>query len=98
MKNTKSGFTLIEIMLVVFIVSLLLSIVALEGIKLRRMANEMNAQANLKAIATSFEVYAAGHDGLYADSSMSDLQYLVEGQYATQNFISLGPVASAWFD
>jgi prepilin-type N-terminal cleavage/methylation domain-containing protein len=94
MKNRKFGFTLVEIMFVVFIISLLLSIVALEGIKLRRMANEMNAQANLKAIATSFEVYAASHDGLYADSSMDNLQYLVDGKYAAQDFIALSQVAN----
>ena len=59
-----------------------------------RMANEMNAQANLKAIATSFEVYAASHDGLYAVSSMDNLQYLVDGKYAAQDFITLGQVAN----
>ncbi|MCX5699894.1 MAG: prepilin-type N-terminal cleavage/methylation domain-containing protein [Candidatus Omnitrophica bacterium] len=94
MKNRKSGFTLIEIIIVVLIISLLLSIVALEGIRLRRMANEMNAQANLKAIATSFEVYSAGHDGSYAASSMDNLQYLVDGKYAAQDFIALGQVAN----
>ena len=94
MKNNKHGFTLIEIMFSVLIISLLLSIVVLEGIKLKRMANEMNAQANLKAIATSFEVYAAGHDGAYAVSSMSNLQYLVDGKYAAQDFIALGQVAN----
>ena len=94
MKNRSSGFTLIEIMFVVFIISLLLSIAALEGIRLRRMANEMNAQANLKAIATSFEVYAASHDGLYAVSSMDNLQYLVDGKYAAEDFTALGQVAN----
>lgn len=97
MKNAKSGFTLVEIMFVVFIISLLLSILALEGIKLRRMANEMNAQANLKSIATSFEVYAAGHDGAYAPSSMDNLQYLVDGQYANQDFIVLGQMANFYY-
>jgi prepilin-type N-terminal cleavage/methylation domain-containing protein len=97
MKKKKSGFTLVEIMFVVFIVSLLLSIVALEGIRLRRMANDMNAQANLKAIATSFEVYAASHDGLYAASSMNNLQYLVEGKYAVQDFIALGQMANFYY-
>ena len=94
MKNKKFGFTLIEIMIVVFIVSLLLSIVALEGIRLRRMANEMNAQANLKSIATSFEVYAAAHSGSYAPGNESDLQFLVEAQYATQDFINLGQIGN----
>ena len=94
MKNHQTGFTLVEIMMVVFIISLLLSIVAVEGIRLRRMANEMNAQANLKGIATSFEVYAAGHDGSYAPSAMDNLQYLVDGQYAAQDFTVLGQVAN----
>ena len=94
MKNGKFGFTLIEIMIVVLIVSLLLSIVALEGIRLKRMANEMNAQANLKAIATSLEVYAAGHDGLYAALSMETLQYLVDSKYAVEDFTALDQVAN----
>ncbi|HNW40208.1 MAG TPA: prepilin-type N-terminal cleavage/methylation domain-containing protein [Candidatus Omnitrophota bacterium] len=94
MKNRKFGFTLIEIMIVVFIVSLLLSIVALEGIKLRRTANEMNAQANLKGIATSFEVYAAGHTGTYAQTNEANMQFLVDAKYATQDFITLGQIAN----
>lgn len=89
MKNKQSAFTLIEIMLVVFIVSLLLSVVTLEGLRLRRLANEMNAQANLKAIATSFEVYAAAHDGRYAPADSDDLQFLVEAKYATEDLIIL---------
>lgn len=94
MKNRQLGFTLIEIMIVVFIISLLLSIVALEGIRLRRMANEMNAQANLKAIATSFEVYAASHTGTYAQSSQANLQFLVDAKYATQDFITAGQIGN----
>ena len=94
MKNRKAGFTLIEIMFVVMIVSLLLSIVAVEGIRLRRMANEMNAQANLRAIATSFEVYATSHTGVYAQASEANLQFLVDGQYAQQDFITSGQIGN----
>ena len=94
MKNRKSGFTLVEIMFVVFIISLLASILAVEGIKLRRMANEMNAQANLKGIATSFEIYSSSHEGSYAVSSTDNLQFLVDGKYAAQDFTALGAVAN----
>jgi prepilin-type N-terminal cleavage/methylation domain-containing protein len=94
MKNRNFGFTLIEIMVVVFIISLLLSIVALEGIRLRRMANEMNAQANLRAIATSFEVYAASHSGAYAQGNESDLGFLIEAKYGTVDFIVAGPTGN----
>ena len=94
MKNRKFGFTLVEIMFVVMIISLLLSIVAVEGIRLRRMANEMNAQANLRAIATSFEVYATSHTGVYAQASEANLQFLVDGQYAQQDFITSGQIGN----
>ena len=94
MKNRQSGFTLVEIMFVVLIISLLLSIVVVEGLKLRKMANEMNAQANLKAIATSFEVYASSHSGVYAQTNEANLQFLVDGQYAAQDFITLGQVGN----
>jgi len=94
MKKKEFGFTLIEIMMVVFIISLLLSIVALEGIRLRRMANEMNAQANLKAIATSFEVYAASHTGVYAQTNSANMQFLVDAKYATQDFINSGQIGN----
>ncbi len=88
---------MIEIMIVVFIVSLLLSIVALEGIKLRKMANEMNTQANLKAIATSFEIYASAHTGVYAPADEDNMEFLVKGKYATEDFITAGPVGNYRF-
>ena len=94
MKNKKFGFTLIEILSVVMIISLLLSVVAMEGIKLRRMANEMNAQANLRAIATSFEIYATSHDSSYAQANEANMQFLVDGQYAQQDFISTGQLGN----
>ena len=81
-------------MLVVFIISLLILIAGLEGLKLKRMANEMNAQANLRAIATSFEVYAASHMGVYAQTNAVNLQFLVDAKYATQDFTTFGQVGN----
>ncbi len=94
MKNKKlKGFTLVEIMFVVFIISFLLIMAVVQGIKLRKMANESNAQANLKSIAASFEIYAAGHAGAYAPTdSETNLQFLVEANCATQDFITIGQV------
>jgi prepilin-type N-terminal cleavage/methylation domain-containing protein len=94
MKIRNLGFTLIEIMIVIFIISLLLSMAGLEGLKLKRMANEMYAQANLKAIATSFEVYAASHAGAYAQTNAVNLQFLVDAKYATQDFLTLGQIGN----
>jgi len=93
MRNTKSGFTLVEIMFVVFIISFLLIIAVVQGISLRKMANESNAQANLKSIAASFEIYAAGNSGAYAPSdNETNLQFLIDAKCAQQDFIAIGQV------
>jgi prepilin-type N-terminal cleavage/methylation domain-containing protein len=93
MRNTKSGFTLVEIMFVVFIISFLLIIAVVQGISLRKMANESNAQANLKSIAASFEIYAAGTSGAYAPSdNETNLQFLIDAKCAQQDFIAIGQV------
>lgn len=94
MKNKKrEGFTLVEIMFVVFIISLLSMIAIVQGSNLRKMANESNAQANLKSIAGSFEIYAAGHNGSYCqDCDETNLQFLVDAKCASQDFITIGQV------
>ncbi|MBM3252403.1 MAG: type II secretion system protein, partial [Candidatus Omnitrophica bacterium] len=92
MKNR--GFSLVEIMFVVFIISFLLSMAVVQGVKLRRQANESNAQANLKAIATSFEIYAAASGGVYAPGDESNLQFLVDAKCAPQDFITIGQVGN----
>lgn len=74
----KRAFTLIEIMMVMAIVGLLVSVAVIEGVQLRKQANESNCMANLKAIAGAFEVYSARHAGAYAPADSSNLQYLVD--------------------
>lgn len=103
MLNKQKGFTLVEIMTVMAIVSILVSLAIVEGIKFRKLANESNCQANLKAIASAFEVYAASHSGAYAESTEYGLQFLVDAGYLNADLVSLGQigtfrysVASVW--
>ena len=57
------------------------------------MANESNAQANLKTIAASFEIYAAGHAGEYSQNdSEANLQFLVDAKCAPHDFVTIGQV------
>lgn len=72
------GFTLAEIMVVMAIVGLLVSVAVVEGVQMRKQANESNCMANLKAVASAFEVYSARHAGLYAPDAMTSLQFLVD--------------------
>ena len=74
-------------------VGFLLIIAVVQGINLRKSANESNAQANLKSIAASFEIYAAGHSGAYAPSDDEvNLQFLVDAKCAPHDFIVIGQV------
>lgn len=93
-KVRKQGFTLIEIMLVVLILSFLLSLIIVNGVRLRVMANETNAQANLKSIGTSLEVYATSHFGSYAHGDEPNMQFLVDAKYIAYDFITMGKVGN----
>jgi prepilin-type N-terminal cleavage/methylation domain-containing protein len=94
MKNNKTGFTLVEIMLVMAIVSLLATVAIVEGVQLKKQANEANAQANLKAIASGFEIYAARHGGTYAPGEQAGLQFLVDADCLYQDLVGLGQVGN----
>ena len=58
-KNKRSGFTLVEIMIVVAIIALLAAVGIPSLLTARRTANNAAAQANLKSIATELETLAA---------------------------------------
>ena len=58
-KIKRSGFTLVEIMIVVAIIALLAAVGIPSLLNARRAANDSAVQANLKSIATELETFAA---------------------------------------
>lgn len=82
--KTYSGFTLVEIMIVVAIVALLAGIAVPNMLRARIEANEANAKATLRAIATACEIYATTNNGPYPTS----IDVLTEGSapYLTEDY------------
>lgn len=94
MFNRKRGFTLVEIMVVIAIVALLVSVAVVEGVQFRKQANESNCLANLKAIASGFEVYSARHGGVYALATEPNLQFLIDDNCLFQDLVSMGQIGN----
>ncbi len=61
MKNNNSGFTLVEIMIVVLIIALLSAIAIPNVLRARVNAHDAAAQAALKSIGTAMETYLAAN-------------------------------------
>lgn len=89
MHKRAGGFTLVEIMIVVAIVALLVSVAVVEGAQFRKQANESNCIANLKAIASGFEIYSARHAGAYAPDDETNLQFLIDDSCLFQDLTAI---------
>jgi len=98
LKNMKEklqrAFTLVEIMMVMAIVALVVSVAVVEGVQFRKQANESNCMANLKAIASGFEIYAARHSAAYAPVDEASLQFLVDDGCLFQDLTSLTQIGN----
>lgn len=63
--SSQSGFTLIELMIVIAIVAILASILLPSFVRTRAMTQLTGCKSNLKNIATALEAYSADHGGHY---------------------------------
>ena len=72
----RKGFTLVEIMIVVAIIALLAAIAIPNLLSAKRTANTAAAKANIRALSTSAEVYATGHNGAYPANTAAITPYI----------------------
>ena len=67
MKRKKSGFTLVEILIVVIILGILAAIVIPQFSAASNDTRESSAMSDLKAVRTQLQLYKAQHNELYPD-------------------------------
>lgn len=79
------------------IVSLLVSMAIIDGMQFKKQANESNCMANLKAIASGFEVYAARHAGVYAPQDEPNLQFLIDDGCLFQDLVTMSQLGNYRF-
>ena len=65
MKKTGSGFTLVEIMIVVAIIALLAAIAIPNLLRAKLSANDALAKATIRAVSTASESYGTANNGNY---------------------------------
>lgn len=67
-KNVKKGFTLIELVMVIVIISLLAVIIVPKFVGQRAQAEIASTKANLESLRTAIQLYYASEDGSYPAS------------------------------
>jgi type IV pilus assembly protein PilA len=85
----KRGFTLVEIMIVVSIISLLAAIAIPNLLRAKLTTNEASAQVTLRAISTAAEMYSSSNNGLYPDD-ITDLISPIP-PYINENYVATSP-------
>lgn len=80
MKKKKSGFTLIELMIVIAIIAILAAILVPNFLKARAQGQLTACKSNCKNIATALEMYSSDNGGRYPVSA-SFQQQLTSGNY-----------------
>ena len=76
MRLKNSGFTLIEIMMVVAIIALLTAIAIPNLLRTKMVANESAAKANLRTLQSAAETYAFAHSGTYPANITALQEYM----------------------
>ena len=80
MKKKKSGFTLIELMIVIAIIAILAAILVPNFLKARAQGQLTACKSNCKNIATALEMYSSDNGGRYPSSGSFEVK-LTGGNY-----------------
>jgi len=85
----QSGFTLVELLVVIGIIALLISILLPTLASARRSANSVKCLASLKEIGNAFSMYAMENKGMYPAARDKMYQYTSTGAVAERRWTDL---------
>ncbi len=80
-RNEESGFTLVELLVVMLILGILAAIAIPAFFSQRDKGYDSDAKANVRTVQTAYETYAVDNDGSYNTSAIADLS-AIEGAIA----------------
>ncbi len=66
-RNTKSGFTLVEVLVVLAIIGVLAALLFPTFLRVRENGRRANCQSNLRQIGLAIRQYVQDNDGIYPD-------------------------------
>lgn len=92
MRGEESGFTLVELLVVMLILGLLAAIAIPAFFNQRDKARDADAKANAKTAQTAIETFATDHNGSYANADVAALQAI---EPTLTNSITLNPAPTA---
>jgi prepilin-type N-terminal cleavage/methylation domain-containing protein/prepilin-type processing-associated H-X9-DG protein len=84
-KHNVSGFTLVELLVVIGIIALLISILLPSLAKARKSANAVKCAANLRSIMQGVHMYAAQNKDYYPGSALSSGRHLFNSDLSGTN-------------
>lgn len=81
MKKKMSGFTLLEMLVVLFIISLLLLLFVPQLAKQKDNATKKSDEAIAKVVETQMDIFELEHKKVPTEKELIDLQYVKKEQY-----------------